>query len=134
METIKLYQDNKSTELLMMNRRFSSGNRTKHIKAKFFLHKDRIKNKKEMRVVHQPTKEMWTDVLTKPLQGRAFKEMRAKLMNCKENYKEEHAGIGHKQTNEKSSMNKRTVTGRMAKRGPTQPLQECVGGSVTPVC
>ncbi len=50
-EIIELYQDNKSTELLVTNGRFLSGKRTKHIKAKFFLVKDRIKNK-EMSVVH----------------------------------------------------------------------------------
>jgi hypothetical protein len=127
-EIIELYQDNKSTELLMTYGKFLSGKQTKHIKAEFFFNKDRIDNK-EMRVVHQPTEEMWVDVLTKPLQGRAFKEMRAKLMNCKVNYKEEQARIDHEQANAKRSMNKRTATGRMAKRGPTQSLQECVGGS-----
>jgi hypothetical protein len=34
-ETIQLYQDNKSTELLMKNGWFLSGKRTKHIKASF---------------------------------------------------------------------------------------------------
>jgi hypothetical protein len=76
-EIIELYQDNKSTELLMTNGRFSSGKRTKHIKAKFFFIKDRIDDD-EIRVVHCPTKEMWPDMLTKPLQGTAFREMRAK--------------------------------------------------------
>ena len=35
MEIIKLYQVNKSTELLMMNGRFSSGKQTKHSKLSF---------------------------------------------------------------------------------------------------
>jgi hypothetical protein len=35
-ECVGLYQDNISTKLLIKNRRMSSGNRTKHIKAKFF--------------------------------------------------------------------------------------------------
>jgi hypothetical protein len=73
-EIIELYQDNMSTELLMNNSRFLSGKRTKHIKAKFFFIKDRIDNG-EIRVVHHPTEEMWADVLTKPLQGKAFREM-----------------------------------------------------------
>jgi hypothetical protein len=84
-----------------------------------------------MRIVHHPIKEMWADVLTKPLQGTAFKEMRAKLMNCKVNYKEKQGRIDHKQANAMRSMNKKTVTGKMAKHSPTQPLQECVGGSAT---
>jgi hypothetical protein len=87
-EIIELYQDNKSTELLMMNGRFCSGKRTKHIKAKLFFIKDRIDDG-EIRVVHCPTKEMWADVLTKPLQARAFREMCAKLMNCNVDYEEE---------------------------------------------
>jgi hypothetical protein len=86
-EIVELYQDNKSTELLMKNRRFLSGKRTKHIKAKFFFIKDKI-GSKEMRVVHQPSKEMRVDMLTKPLRGKEFKEMHAKLMNCAMNYEE----------------------------------------------
>jgi hypothetical protein len=43
--------------------------------------------------VHHTTEEMWADVLTKPLQGKAFREMHAQSMNCKVNYKEEEAVI-----------------------------------------
>jgi hypothetical protein len=32
------------------------------------------------------TEGMWTDILAKPLQGKAFRVMRAKLMNCDEDY------------------------------------------------
>jgi hypothetical protein len=32
---------------------------------------------------------MWADVLTKPLQGMAFRTMRAQLMNCAINYEDE---------------------------------------------
>ncbi len=51
METIELYQDNKSMELHMKNGRFLSRKRTKHIKAMFFFIKDRI-DSREMRVKH----------------------------------------------------------------------------------
>ena len=91
-EIIKLYQDNESTELLMMNGWFSSKKQTKHIKAKFFFIKDRIVDG-EIRVVHCPTKEMWADVLTKPLQEKAFRAVGAKLMNCKVKYKEEEVVV-----------------------------------------
>ncbi len=57
MEIIELYQDNKSAELLMKNGRFSSGKRTKHMKAKFFFIKDRIDDGKII-VMHCPTEEM----------------------------------------------------------------------------
>ena len=50
-EIVELYQDNKSTQLLMNNGRFSSGKKTKHIKAKFFFIKDII-NAGEMKVTH----------------------------------------------------------------------------------
>jgi len=84
-EIVELFQDNKSTQLLVNNGRFSSGKKTKHIKAKFFFIKDRI-DAGEMKVTHCPTEEMWADVLTKPLQGRAFRLMRTKLMNCSMDY------------------------------------------------
>ena len=36
-----------------------------------------------------PTEVMWADILTKPLQGKAFREMRAILMNCPSDYIDE---------------------------------------------
>jgi hypothetical protein len=82
-----LYQDNISTQLLIKNGRISRGKRTKHIKAKFFFIKDTV-DKGEINVMDCPTKEMWADVLTKPLQGMAFLTMRAELINCPVNYKD----------------------------------------------
>jgi hypothetical protein len=132
-EIVELFQDNKSTQLLMNNMRFSSGKKTKHIKAKFFIIKDRI-DAGEMKVTHCPTKEMWADVLTKPLQGRAFRLMRSKLMNCIVDYEDREvskenspkvAAVANK-GNAKSSK-PRPVTGRVSCRAPTQTLQECVG-------
>jgi hypothetical protein len=64
-----------------------SGKRTKHIKAKFFFIKDRVDDG-EIKVLDCPTKKMWADVITKPLQGMAFKVMRAELMNCLVNYED----------------------------------------------
>jgi len=87
-EIVELFQDNKSTQLLMNNGRFLSGKKTKHIKAKFFFIKDWI-DAGEMKVTHCPTEEMWVEVLTKPLQGRAFRLMRSKLMNCSVDYEDQ---------------------------------------------
>jgi len=42
-----------------------------------------------MRIFDCPTEQMWADVLTKPLQGMAFKRMRAELMNCSVEYEED---------------------------------------------
>jgi hypothetical protein len=72
-ECVGLHQDNISTQLLMKNRRFSSGKKTKHIEAKFFFIKDKVDGG-EMRILDCPTEKMWADVLTKPLQGMAFKQ------------------------------------------------------------
>jgi hypothetical protein len=41
---------------------------------------------------------MWTDVLTKPLQGKVFCEMHVRLMNCEVNYKEKQATTGQNMT------------------------------------
>ena len=42
----------------------SSSNRTKHIKARYFLVKDNIDNN-ELEVKHRSTDVMWSDVLNK---------------------------------------------------------------------
>jgi len=120
-ECIGLHQDNTSTQLLMKNGRFSSGKKTKHIRAKFFFIKDRIDDG-EMIIVNCPTEGMWADILTKPLQGKAFRVMRSKLMNCEDDYFE----------NEEAEMElakRKPVVGRVSRPGSTQPLQECVGRS-----
>ena len=65
-----LYQDNKFTILLAKNRRWSSSKQAKHINNRYFLIKDNI-DRGELEVQHCRTKDMWSNVLTKPLQGRA---------------------------------------------------------------
>ena len=51
-----------------------SGKRTTYIKAKFFFIKDRV-DSGEIKVMEFPAGEMWADVMTKPLQGTAFRVM-----------------------------------------------------------
>jgi hypothetical protein len=80
-----VYQDNKSTILLANNGRWSSSKRTKHIKSRFFFIKDCV-DRKEISVEHQPSERMYSDILTKPKQGKAFRRDRAMLMNCSEDY------------------------------------------------
>ncbi len=75
-----LYQDNISTQLLIKNGKMSSGKKTKHIKAKFFFIKDRVDDG-EVKVLDCPTEKMWVDIMTKLLQGTAFRVMRAEVMN-----------------------------------------------------
>jgi hypothetical protein len=62
-----------------------SSKQTKHIKAKYFLIKDYY-DAGEIDVKFFPTNGMWADVLTKPLQGQKFRDMRAFLQNCPRDY------------------------------------------------
>ena len=75
-----VFQDNMSALSLEKNGRISSSKRTKHIKAKYFFIKD-CYDAGEIHVKFCPTDEMWADVLTKPLQGQKFRDMRAFLQN-----------------------------------------------------
>jgi len=74
-----VYQDNMSTLSLEKNGRISGSGRTKHIKAKYYLVKDKYETK-EIDLKYCPTDLMWADVLTKPLQGQKFREMRSFLI------------------------------------------------------
>ena len=85
MEENILYQDNKSTILLANNSRWLNLKRTKHIKSRYFFIKDCV-DRGDISVEYQPTDKMYSDMLTKPKQGKAFRMDRAVLMNCPENY------------------------------------------------
>ena len=124
-ECVGLYQDNISTQLLIKNRKFSSGRKTKHIKAKFFLIKDRI-NGAEIKAIDCPAEQMWADVLSKPLQGIPFRTMRAKLMNCPVNYEEEKEMNGSELT-QPTELRRKTVTSESRKPAYAKALRECVG-------
>ena len=87
-DTNVLYQDNKSTILLAKNGRMSAGKNSKHIHHRFFLITDKIA-KKDLEVKYAPTKQMWADINTKPLQGTLFREMRANMMGIDVNYDDE---------------------------------------------
>ncbi len=128
-ECVGLYQDNISTQLLIKNGRMSSGKKTKHIKAKFFFIKDRVDDG-EIKVIDCPTEEMWADILTKPLQGMAFRTMRAILMNCPVNYEETEERRTIKKTiktNTNHIPTKKTVSWKFPGAGASHTLQECVG-------
>ena len=57
MEPPLIYQDNMSAILLETNGKFSSSNRTRHIKIKFFHMKEK-NDKGEIRFEHCPTEQM----------------------------------------------------------------------------
>eukprot|EP00804_Cyclotella_cryptica_P002489 CCRYP_018085-RG/>CCRYP_018085-RG protein AED:0.29 eAED:0.29 QI:0/-1/0/1/-1/1/1/0/626 len=76
-----IYQDNKSAILLESNGKWSSGKRTKHIKAKYFFVTDKVADG-DVVIAHTPTETMWADMNTKPKQGRGFRVDRSYMMNC----------------------------------------------------
>ena len=80
-----LMQDNKSTILLAKNGRFSSSKRTKHIKNRYIMIKDKIV-KGEIIIQYCHTGDMWANINTKALQGALFYKVRACLMGISENY------------------------------------------------
>ena len=74
-----LYQDNKSTILLLNNGKASSGKQTRAINIRyFFLHDQQEKG--NLTVKYCPTGEMIGDFMTKPKQGRGFKRFRNDVM------------------------------------------------------
>ena len=74
--------------MLASNGRWSSSKRTKHIKARYFLVKDKI-DQGELSIEYMPTDQMWSDVNTKPKQGRQFRVLRSELMNVPVDYDDE---------------------------------------------
>ena len=74
-----LFQDNKSTILLVENGKKSAGKRSRAINIRYFFVTDQVARKK-MEVKYCPTKQMWADPMTKPLQGTDFKVGADRLM------------------------------------------------------
>jgi hypothetical protein len=126
LETVQLYQDNKSTELLMKNEQFSSRKETKHIMATFFFIKDRI-GSRDIREVHSPTEEMWVEVLIKPLKSKAFRVMQSKLMNFSEVSKDSETNYENRAQakDAEKQCNTSPVPGRMRPRHCRSVLEDC---------
>jgi hypothetical protein len=61
-----------SAMLFEANGKASSSRQTKHMKVKYFFVKDNI-NHGEVVVKQCHTKQMWTDINTKPKQGLVFR-------------------------------------------------------------
>jgi hypothetical protein len=125
-ECVGLYQDNISTQLLIKNGKMSSGKKTKHIKAKFFFIKDRVDDG-EVKVLDCPSEEMWVDIMTKPLQGTAFRVMRAELMNCDVNYEDPP-----EEEESESVPTQKTVSWKSIVSTTFKTPQECVGQNRNP--
>ena len=80
MKAARVYQDNQSTMALVEKGR-STAEKTRHINIRYFFVKDRV-DAGEIFIEYCPTERMLADILTKPLQGPAFREMRDLLLNC----------------------------------------------------
>jgi hypothetical protein len=74
-----LLQDNKSLIHLERNDRASSSKRTRHMNVCYFFISDQV-NMKEITIDWFPTKQMVADFMTKPLQGRQFRNLRNYIM------------------------------------------------------
>ena len=77
-----LYQDNKSTILLLENGKKSSSQRTRAINIRYFFLTDQIA-KKNVSVEYCPTLKMYADFMSKPQQGKLFKDHCDYLMGRK---------------------------------------------------
>ena len=77
-----LYQDNKSTILMLKNGRNSCTGNSRHIDVRHFFAKDRI-DKKEVRVEYCPSLCMLADFFTKLLQDLLYKRFRDVIMGYK---------------------------------------------------
>ena len=74
-----LFQDNKSTILLLENGKKSSGKRTRALNIRYFFLTDQIE-KGNLTVEYCPTLAMTGDFMSKPLQGKLFKTHCDKIM------------------------------------------------------
>jgi hypothetical protein len=77
-QPVIMHQDNMST-ISMAKNGYSTSDRTKHIKIRFFFIKQFL-DSGEFEIEHCPTDIMLADLLTKPLQGQKFLAMRDKLL------------------------------------------------------
>ena len=71
---VTIYQDNMSC-MALIERGRSAAERTRHISIKYFWLKERV-DMGETKVVHLGTKDMYANMLTKPLQGAQYKSER----------------------------------------------------------
>ena len=74
-----IYQDNKSTILLLENGKRSAGKRSRAINLRYYFMSDQ-KEKGNLEVEYCPTKDMTGDYMTKPKQGKEFKKFRGEIM------------------------------------------------------
>ena len=77
LEPTVLGEDNMSTIAMIQNN--CNGQKTKHIAIRFNLIRELVQQL-EIAMKHQPTQEMISDILTKPLDPKPFMYLRKKLL------------------------------------------------------
>jgi hypothetical protein len=115
-----VFQDNMSTLSCEKNSHISSSKVTKYIKAKYFSIQHYYQTG-DIDLCYCPTDNMWADILTKPLQGSKFHQLRAFLMNCPISYSKDPPMV-------KAPIVKSPINILMKQRIPqiAAPPQECV--------
>ena len=113
----EIHQDNVSAKMLETNGKFSRSRKTKHIKGKFLLIKDKV-DSEEVKILDFPAGVVWADVLTKPLQGTEFRKMRAQLINC---------AMEYINGEESPTKKRKTLIDQAYQQDAIQAVQECVG-------
>ena len=83
-----LHQDNQSSMRLLTSGPLSSSKQTKHIKATFFLAKNKIEDG-DVELEYCTTELMWINMHTEPKQGTPFRLNRSKLMSIPVEYDDE---------------------------------------------
>jgi hypothetical protein len=68
-----LYQDNQSAILLETNGKKSSSKRTRALNIRYYFIADQVA-KGNMEIEFLSTKKMWADFMSKPLQGKLFRQ------------------------------------------------------------
>jgi hypothetical protein len=77
-QPVILYQDNQAA-IKLMTKGKSTNDNTRHIRLRYFFVSDKIA-KGEVELSFKPTESMIADILTKPLQGAKFLQMRDQLL------------------------------------------------------
>ena len=65
--------------MALINKGYSTSDKSRHINIRYFFIKNRV-DAGEVKVVYCPKEEMLADLLTKPLQGKLFAELRDRLL------------------------------------------------------
>ena len=78
LEPAKIFQDNQSTLAILKSGQLSK--RSRHINIRFFNLRDKVESG-ELELEYVPTNDMLADLLTKPLQGEKFRELRDRVLN-----------------------------------------------------